>query len=268
MVELHQCFENRKHFHHIATRLMTNKSSSSKGIYCPDHKYFLYEHIFFKKHWLPISFTLFPFSYCTGPFKEMHQEFQQITGPSVFDQQFFRRGLLQRNNFPLHFLSWTKTPLKWMAFAHSLWPQLAVLLPTLVLWPLNRQAADEGRQKGLTRQVQKHMKRLNASIRLDKVLFDLFTFVLFLGVADFLWFFSFFPPNIRIKSWSEEDVWFSFFALLDHRIFEKHCGALIINRGVWIQKETKTEFCNNTSRNTLCYGLFVCLFFVSKLSQK
>lgn len=85
-----------------------------------------------------------PFSYCTGPFKEMHQEFQQITGPSVFDQQIFRRGLLQRNNFPLHFLSWTKTPLKWMAFAHSLWPQLAVLLPTLVLWPQNRQTGDEG----------------------------------------------------------------------------------------------------------------------------
>lgn len=131
----------------------------------------------------------------------MHHEFQQITGPSVFDQQIFRRGLLQRNNFPLHFLSRTKTPLKWMAFAHSLWPQLAVLLPALVLRPLNRQAADEGRQKGLTQQVEKHMKRLNTSIRPDKVLFDLFTFVLFLGVADFLrfFFFFFFPPNIRIK---------------------------------------------------------------------
>lgn len=44
------------------------------------------------------------------------QEFQQITGacclllPFFFDQQIFRRGLLQRNNFPLHFSGRTKTP--------------------------------------------------------------------------------------------------------------------------------------------------------------
>lgn len=48
--------------------------------------------------------------------------------PFFFDQQIFRRGLLQRNNFPLHFSGRTKTPLKQAAFAHSLWPQLAALL--------------------------------------------------------------------------------------------------------------------------------------------
>lgn len=116
----------------------------------------------------------------------MHQESQQITELWVFDQQIFTRGLLQRNNFPLHFLSWTKTPLKWMAFAHSLWPQLAALLASLVLWPLNRQAADEGRQRGLTQQVLKHIKplqllsslRRNTSISLSKGLVELFIFVL------------------------------------------------------------------------------------------
>lgn len=129
-------------------------------MYCPDHWKFIYVNIYcihigyvLQKHWLHIFSPLLAFSYCTGPFKEMHQEFQQITEPSVFDQQIFRRGLLQRNNFPLHFLSWTKTPLKWMAFAHSLWPQLAVLLHTLVLWPQNRQTEDEGQWRGLTQQV-------------------------------------------------------------------------------------------------------------------
>lgn len=67
-----------------------------------------------------------------------------------------QKALLQRNNFPLHFLSWTKTPLKWMAFAHSLWPQLAALLATLVLWPQNRRTRDEGRSRGSTQQVQTH----------------------------------------------------------------------------------------------------------------
>lgn len=116
----------------------------------------------------------------------MHQEFRQITEPSVFDQQVFRRGLLQRNNFPLHFLSWTKTPFKWMAFAHSLWPQLAALLPTLVLWSQNRQTEDEGRWRGLTQQVRtwNNCNYYSASFSgtaawLDGVLADLFIFSLF-----------------------------------------------------------------------------------------
>ena len=121
-------------------------------MYCPYPQSFhickssVYSHTFYRKTADPLSFLFLVSSYCTGPFTEIHQEFQQITELSVFDQQIFRRGLLQRNNFPLHFLSWTKTPFKWMAFAHSLRPQLAVLLPTLVLWSQSRQAEDEGQR--------------------------------------------------------------------------------------------------------------------------
>lgn len=116
-----------------------NCSSSVKCKYSlSDYRIFSYVNIPSRATVLCLFFPLPSFSFCAGSYKGIHQEFRQITEPSVFDQQIFRRRLLQRNNFPLHFLSWTKTPLKWMAFAHSLWPQLAALWPSLVLWPQNR----------------------------------------------------------------------------------------------------------------------------------
>lgn len=130
--------------------------------------------------------------FCTEPFRAIHQEFQQITELGLFDQQIFRRGLLQRNNFPLHFLSWTKTPFKWMAFAHSLGPQLAVLLPTPFLGSRNRQAEDEGAM-GLTQQVHTWNKcnywtsfSISTSIWLKEVLTDLI-YLLFPSGVFHMW---------------------------------------------------------------------------------
>lgn len=118
----------------------------------------------------------------------MHQESQQITELlGFFDQQIFTRGLLQRNNFPLHFLSWTKTPLKWMAFAHSLWPQLAALLAGLVLWPAeqtgSRWRATEGVATTGTQNTSEPLYRPN------KGLVGLFNFVL-MFLEDFFFLFE------------------------------------------------------------------------------
>lgn len=157
----------------------------------------------------------------------MHQEFRQITEPSVFYQQIFRRGLLQRNNFPLHFLSWTKTPFKWMAFAHSLWPQLAVLLPTLVLWSQNRQTEDEGRWRGLTQQVHT-WNNCNYCIPPSHHLAWRSRFIL----ICFISFYS--PPMCLLSGMSRKSVTKTIFDSLvwfneDHWRSEKHCRPRIVN---------------------------------------
>lgn len=65
-----------------------------------------------------------------------------------------KSGLLQRHNFPLHFLGRTKTPFKWMAFAHSLRPQLAALLPTPIHRSQNGGWGGDGAGRGMTQQVR------------------------------------------------------------------------------------------------------------------
>lgn len=73
-----------------------------------------------------------------------------------------------------------------MAFAHSLWPQLAALLASLVLWPLSGQAADEGRQRGAdTTGTKTHQTAATVVLPLNKGLVELFIFVLiFLSKED------------------------------------------------------------------------------------
>lgn len=111
------------------------------------------------------------------------------------------KGLLQRHNFPLHFLSRTKTPFKWMAFAHSLRPQLAALLPTPIQRPqsgrTDRQAdgggwGGDGTGRG-DDTTGTHMKQLqllllwliSSTVWLNKVLIHFF-----LGYLIFLWCFQ------------------------------------------------------------------------------
>lgn len=155
----------------------------------------------------------------------MHQEFRQITEPSVFYQQIFRRGLLQRNNFPLHFLSWTKTPFKWMAFAHSLWPQLAVLLPTLVLWSQNRQTEDEGGWHN------RYTHETTAIIAPPPPSHHLAWRSRFIIIC-FISFYS--PPMCLLSGMSRKSVTKTIFDSLvwfneDHWRSEKHCRPRIVN---------------------------------------
>lgn len=95
---------------------------------------------------IPLCFcilSLLPFSQRTSPGLSANYRTRAFWSGNL---QKGRGGLLllQRNNFPLHFLSWTKTPFKWMAFAHSMRPQLGALLPTPILWSRSGHAEDEG----------------------------------------------------------------------------------------------------------------------------